>query len=325
MKRLLIACLALGAALSCHAADAPAVAPRMEVHSLAREFATFWDATQSLPEAERVQAFKTQVAAKFPAFYGVERYAGQRTQAKQDELIAHALAGFGKQRQAYLDKVDQFDAELPRHIATFNAAFPGFQPQVTTYFLHSLGEMDGGTRVLDGRNYLIFGADGMVYYHGKGNEAAFFHHELFHVHHSAQAPDCDDSVLWQRLWLEGLATHVSKVLNPEASDQEMLIDFPKGSAALIRGRIYANLAQLEQVFDSDDQQQLASLFHMNGPSVDGLPPRRGYMLGYLVAQEMGKTRSLAQLAKLSCADAKPQIRATIHALKMRSTDAAAQQ
>ncbi|WP_377702654.1 hypothetical protein [Pseudoduganella sp. UC29_71] len=172
MKLLLIAVLALSAALSCHAADAPAAAPRMEVHSLAREFAAFWDATQSLPEAERVQAFKTQVAAKFPAFYGVERYAGRRTQAQQDELIAHALAGFGKQRQAYLDKVDQFNAELPRHIATFNAAFPGFQPNVTTYFLHSLGEMDGGTRVLDGRNYLIFGADGMVYYHGKGNEAA---------------------------------------------------------------------------------------------------------------------------------------------------------
>jgi hypothetical protein len=46
------------------------------------------------------------------------------------------------------------------------------------------------------------------------------------------------------------------------------------------------------------------------------------MLGYLVAQEMGKTRSPAQLAKLSCADAKPLIRATIYALKMRSTEAA---
>ncbi|KQW90025.1 hypothetical protein ASC94_19950 [Massilia sp. Root418] len=318
MKRLLIACLGLSAAFSCHAADAPA-APKLEVHSLAREFVTFWDGTQGLPEAERVQAFKTQVGAKFPEFYGVERYAGARTAAQHDDIIRRNIAAFGEQRQAYLDKVDQFGTELPGHIATFTAAFPDFKPVVATYFLHSLGEMDGGTRVLNGRNYLIFGADGMVRYHGKGTEAPFFHHELFHTYHYKQAPDCDDSVLWQRLWIEGLATYVSKVLNPQANDQELLIDFPKGSAARIRGQIYANMAQLERVFDSPDEVQLGSLFYMNGASVDGLPPRRGYMLGYLVAEELGKTRSPAQLANLSCTEARPLITAAIHTLKQQSS------
>ncbi|KQV90096.1 hypothetical protein ASD15_25835 [Massilia sp. Root351] len=314
MKQYLIACLGLVAFLPCFAADAP---PTIEVHSLAREFVTFWDGSQGMPEAQRVAAFKTQIGARFPEFYGTERYAGTRTQAEQDELIRRNLAGFGPMRQAYLDKVARFDADLPRHIATFTAAFPEFKPTVSTYFVHSLGEMDGGTRELNGRNYLIFGADGMVRYHGAGDEAAFFHHELFHIHHAAQAVNCDDDRLADRLWTEGLATYMSKVMNPQASDQEMLLDLPKGSADLVRSRIYASLAQLEQVLDSGDRQQFASLFLMDGRSEGGLPPRRGYMLGYLIAQELGKSRSPAQLAKLSCAEARPLMAAAIRSLQQQ--------
>lgn len=72
----------------------------------------------------------------------------------------------------------------------------------------------------------------------------------------------------------------------------MLLDLPKGSANRVRARIYASLAQLEQVLDSSDRQQYANLFQMDGRSDDGLQPRRGYMLGYLIAQELGKSRLL---------------------------------
>lgn len=32
--------------------------------------------------------------------------------------------------------------------------------------------------------------------------------------------------MWQPLWREGLATYVSKVMNPDATESEMLLDFP---------------------------------------------------------------------------------------------------
>ncbi|WP_373988270.1 hypothetical protein [Duganella sp. BuS-21] len=63
MKRLLLATLLAGEAFSIRAA-----APSIEVHSIARDFATFWDATQDLPPAQRIAAFKQQVVPKFPAF-----------------------------------------------------------------------------------------------------------------------------------------------------------------------------------------------------------------------------------------------------------------
>lgn len=75
--------------------------------------------------------------------------------------ISPALEKFGPIRQAYLAKVDGFAADLPRHIATFTAIFPDYRPQVETWFLHSLGEMDGGTREFNGHHYLMFGADMM--------------------------------------------------------------------------------------------------------------------------------------------------------------------
>eukprot|EP01034_Spumella_vulgaris_P038270 gene38270-47252_t len=208
MKRHLLAGLGLGLGLllSLSSVAAEGAPPKMAVRSLAREFVAFWDGSQGMPDAERIAAFKAQIGSQFPEFYGIGRYAGTRTQAQQDELIRGNLATFGKMRQAYLDKVARFDADLPRHIASFTAAFPDFQPTVSTYFIHSLGEMDGGTRELNGRSYLIFGADGMVRYHGAGDEAAFFHHELFHIHHAAQAKDCNDDKLADRLWTEGPAT-----------------------------------------------------------------------------------------------------------------------
>jgi hypothetical protein len=140
---------------------------------------------------------------------------------------------------------------------------------------------------------------------------------LFHAYHISQSY-CGEEQVWQRLWAEGLASHVSKVLNPQANEQEMLLDFPAGSANLVRGQIYASLTHLEQVLDSSDSQQQANLFNMNGSSEGGLQPRRGYLLGYQVAQELGKTRGLSELAKLSCTAVRPLIGSAISTLKARA-------
>jgi hypothetical protein len=315
MKRLLLACLGLSASLS--AAAAP-----VQVHSIAQEFANFWDATQTMPEAERVAAFKRRVAPKFPEFYGIERYQGKRTQARQDEIIARALAAFGAQRQAYLDKVAGFDADLPRHVASFTRSFPAFQPQVPIWFLHSMGEMDGGTRDFNGKHYLIFGADMMVRVHGSGDEAAFFHHELFHIHHDAVAPECDHQGMWQPLWREGLATYVSQVLNPDASEKQMLLTFPEGSLEVTKARLHESLADVEKVLDNPDERYYGPLFQ-TGKDDTGLAPRRGYYMGYLVAKEIGKGRDLATLATLNCADARKLVIDAVRLLKQRSAPAPA--
>lgn len=316
--------LALAAVLSLmssmtYAAEAvaatPAVAPH--VRDLAPLFVTFWDANRDKPVAEQLAAFQRDVASAYPAFYDIERYAGEVTQAEYDAKILKAIQTFPAIRAAYVKTSSEFGAALPRYLASFKTAFPDFQLQDDVVVLHSLGEMDGGTRGFGGKLVLIFGIDGMVRYHAPGSDpAAFFHHELFHVYHHASMAACShDLSVWSQLWREGLAVYVAKTLDPAATDDELELDFPPGSAATFRQTAVAGMAQLETVLDAADHTHYDALFASRGADDgSGLPRRRGYYLGYLVAREAGKSRSLQQLAKLDCEQAHALVRETVHAL-----------
>ncbi len=311
MKRFLLACAGLGVTLIAAAAPPPTI------HNIAQDFVVFWDATQTIPRDMRVEEFKRRVGAQFPAFYGIERYGGKRTQGQQDMIIGRTFDKFGSERTAYLATVARFDAELPRHISTFAEAFPGFHPDVEIWFLDSLGEMDGGTRDFNGQRYLIFGADLMAKLHGGGDEAPFFHHELFHVYQDAVSPECEGQGTWQALWREGLAVYVSKQLNPGASEKEMLLDFPAGSLAVTKAHLYESYADIEKVLDDGDEKYYGPLFNTDKDST-GLAPRRGYYLGYLVAQEIGKTHDLRTMAALDCADARKLVVNAVQKLKRQA-------
>ncbi|MEL1264707.1 hypothetical protein [Pseudoxanthomonas putridarboris] len=276
---------------------------------LTDDFARLHDATEGLPEAERVQAFKQRVLPLFPSFYGIERFEGRATWEQRDRQIANALARFPEQRAAYLAKAAQFGADLDENIASFRQAFSDFSLTTPIYLLHSLGEMDGGTRDFDGRTYLIFGADGMVRYHaGWESESAFFHHELFHTYHQQRLGDCEP--VWCVLWIEGLAVHVAQRLNPDASEPELLLDFPAGMAAATRAVLVPSLEHLKTVLDSEDDATMNALFS-SGTDATGLPSRRGYYLGWLIAQRIGNDRDLAELANLPRERVRPLLEAAI--------------
>ena len=307
MKRILAAWCA-GFCLSSVAAP-----PTLPVTNLAGDFVQFWDATRDVPSADRVAQFKQVVGARFPDFYGIARYRGARTQTDQDAAIGRALDRFGPQRAAYLATVAAFDADLPRYTASFQATFPDFWP-IPMYFLHSLGEMDGGTRDFPGGSVLIFGADMMARLHSNEDVGPLFHHELFHVYHRLASTTCPQPGMWQPLWAEGLAVYVSKALNPQATESEMLLDFPAGTLAVTKARLPASWIQLAAVLDDGDEALYDPLFS-TGKDATGLAPRRGYYLGYLVARELGKTRDLHALAALDCAEAHRLVVATVHALQ----------
>jgi hypothetical protein len=322
MYRHLFRCTLVGL-LSGFALTTQVFAQQMEIHHLATDFAVFWDNTQNLPQDQRVAEFKKQIGSRFPDFYEIQPNNSVRTQAEQDELIAQAITYFPKIRVAYLAKAEQFDVALPKYVASFKQTFPEYHPTVPIYFLHSLSQMDGGTRTLNGHDYLIFGADMMTRIHGDIDEAAFFHHELFHTYNDAVAPQCENQGAWQRLWREGLAVYVSKVMNPNADDKELLLDLPDGTVAATRANLAVLFAQLDASLDSTDPAINQSLFQMGSDS-SGLPRRRGYYLGYLVAGEIGKTHSLNEMAKLDCAHARELVVATVGKLRRESAATTAQ-
>jgi hypothetical protein len=291
-------------------AGAVQAAPPIKDLSLA--FDEFYQRTEFMPLPARVEEFRRSIGARFPQFYGDERI--DYSHAEQDERIGAAIVRYPVIRDVYLRKARAFKGQLARYVDDFQARFPDYRFDGEIWLLHSLGEMDGGTRDFAGRPYLIFGADGLAHYHAEGDDGAFFHHELFHTYQQPAVRDCPDDRVWSALWSEGLAIYVSQQMHPQASEKELLVDFPAGTVAKTRAALPAAWTQLESALDSQDPQVLASLFQMSSRD-RSLPQRRGYYLGYLVAQEAAKSRDVAALAKLGCAPARELVAGTVRKLR----------
>ena len=293
--------------------------PVLDVHNIAGDFLTFWDATQDAPMPERVTIFKRDVASKFPSFYGIDRFGGKATWAFRDGTIETSITAFGPIRDAYAAKVAAIDAELPHNTEVFMQAFPDFHPDSPVWILHSLGEMDGGTREIDGKSVLVFGVDGMVKYHNANvhDESAFFHHELFHVYHEPRLGPCAET--WCSLWREGLAVYVASKLDPKANEDELLLTLPDNMAAATRAKLLPSLLALKAVLLTQDPAAYADLFQFGGPKVSDLPQRRGYYLGFLVAQELGQTYDLHTLANMPAAEAQPLVAKAVDQLIARAS------
>jgi uncharacterized protein YjaZ len=138
---------------------------------------------------------------------------------------------------------------------------------------------------------------------------AFFDHELFHVyepHREVPLPVAEGShPLFLSLWEEGLATYVSKVLNPQAPQKEIFglpEDMPQRAQTML-----PRLAQeIREKLDSESRDDYRDFFLGNTPRKD-IPPRSGYYIGYLVVEKLARGRSVQELARLGG----PQLRTLI--------------
>ena len=162
---------------------------------LTTQFTRFADETAGMEEAARVVAFHTRMDALLPGFYA-PRFG--LTATEYDANIARALKGFAVLRPKYEQVQRDFPAAFDAGIQHFRREFPGFTPTVPVYLLHSVGEMDGGTRELNGKTYLIFGADVIARIHDARDLTPFLDHELFHVENGKYFSDCEQ--VWCPLW-----------------------------------------------------------------------------------------------------------------------------
>lgn len=301
-----------------------AAEPSAPYENYADDFLAVWDRTRGdSPEARR-EAFRREIFPLFAAFYEAERFQSEEfgsptlpeVIAYSDSRIDDAFENFEEMREAYVDKMRQFDSGLANAISDFKQTFPDFKLRTKIYLLHSLGEMDGGTRTLNGETVLIFGADGMAKFHSFGDERAFFLHELFHVYHQSHFGPCNE--IWCDAWREGLAVYASEQLVPEASPIELLIDYPIGTLARVDSQLLTALIHLQDVGNCSDQNIYSALFQTSQDETS-LPPRRGYYLGYLIAKEAGQELTVSQLAALSASEVRPIFERSIHNLIVRYT------
>jgi hypothetical protein len=106
------------------------------------------------------------------------------------------------------------------------------------------------------------------------------------------------------MWLEGLAVYTSKLLNPTAPDREVLVS---GSlAADVKSRWPQLGVEVRKYLDSSRKADIDA-FHFAPDLNRPVPRRTGYYVGMLVAQQLAKKHTFAQMCRL----AGPQLRTEI--------------
>ena len=307
MQSRLIATFLLAALLGVSSASArPDPSAPIQLIDLTGDFTREWDKTAALPDDKRAEAFRTDFAKVLPGFYAPEHVRGM-TPAEYDALLLKNLKAFPKLRPGTEDVSRRFSVMFQPALASFEKSFGPMRGYPPVYLVVSFGEFDGGTRPLRDGYHLMFGADAIAYIHRDHDIQPFFHHELFHLYHGRYF-SCD--VVWCGLWKEGLATYAASRLNPSATDAELMLNLPEPIRPAVEAhRSEAYCAAVERL-DSKDPADRAAFFSGKRLSAN-LPPRFGYYIGYTIAAELGRSRSLEQLAHMSQREVRPLLEKTL--------------
>lgn len=116
------------------------------------------------------------------------------------------------------------------------------------------------------------------------------------VYHPRNEPPYNEDSLNNGLWVEGLATYVSYALNPDASNTELLLDFPKNLIVDVQEGFQTIIKDIQKSIYSTDPKIYKKYFLLNKDSI--VPQRSGYYIGFLLIKEIAKSFSLNQLVLL---------------------------
>jgi hypothetical protein len=274
------------------------------VTNLMPAFWPYWEAARDAEPDDQLRLFNEMLRTPYAAVYD-SILSG--LPISPDELVPLAIHGARPVEATMRELSGRIDAELPRQLALFKQHFPDFQCTTPVYFLFAAGAFDGAVRQVSGRTTLLFGLDVIARMHGDMLSPLFVH-ELFHIYQRAVVPVAPEKLYWA-VWQEGLATYVSRQLNPDVPESGIccLPDVPSVTAAMP-----TLIPDLLSRLDSEQQEDYAR--YLLGGTTD-IPARSGYYLGYRVAAQLAKDRSLSDLALLQPEVVRPLMEASLRAIE----------
>jgi uncharacterized protein YjaZ len=257
--------------------------------------------TAKLSPGDQANAFAVKVIGQFPDLYDPQ-VLGLPPGPKRAVRIVASLDVLRKDKAAATAARDAVTHAVPGIVAVYAQSFPDFHCDFPVYLFDSLGQLDGAGRVVGGKPSLVLGIDQMMI-ENSGLRPVLLAHEFFHRYHAQAGAFSDDpgegQPIWRVLWAEGLATYVSMKLTPGATLTDALI-LPADLETQAKPKLADIVARLKPRLDKVDPATYRLLFTYGGKDAAkaGLPWRSGYYAGYLVAAELGKTRSLTVLAHM---------------------------
>jgi hypothetical protein len=141
----------------------------LTIQNSTNDFDAFWKSSESKTAAERFNHFKMTVYKSFPEFYDYKF--GQWTKNGMDPIQSfnQELDEYPIYRDDFLAIGKKLPVYLEKSAFSFKKMFPDFNDNIKVHIINSFGDMDGGTRLLNKKWHLIFGAESIAKYH-KGKE-----------------------------------------------------------------------------------------------------------------------------------------------------------
>jgi hypothetical protein len=121
------------------------------------------------------------------------------------------------------------------------------------------------------------------------------------------------SHLYENLWIEGLAVYVSYVMNPDATNKQILM-----SDTLVQDATPMIPKLSEELLSKLDSTSLADVqryFWMQTDSKD-IPTRTAYFVGLLVVKHVARRHSLAEMVRLSGPDLRNEVAKALEEMSM---------
>jgi len=256
----------------------------------------FWRSLETSSAAVQIRA---TLIVPHPDLYN-DNYVNLPSGAKWDAAVAHERAYVEAHREEVTAAESYLSAHAQPLMAQFQQTFPDFKCDFTFYIAPSFGQMDGSAAFVNRRHRIIFAPDVIPRYHQLSELKVLIDHETFHIYHhqatgvygaSAEAVP----TILEALWGEGLATFVSWRMNPVVSLDTALLQpgIPEAVNPHLADIAKGLLAHLD---DKDEPTFLR--YFVAGKQSEGYPPRAGYFMGALIAQDLSARYTLPQLAHL---------------------------
>ena len=274
---------------------APHVIPLMP------DFWAFWNRAEGKTGPEKVALLKEVALAPHREFY--EKITG----IPSDERLTQFIDLLGPAIPALKRIEAEFDEQMPRAYADFTRAHPDLDPSLPIYLGPSLFSSSGQCRDLDGRTIVFYGLDVMaVVLADTTNHRPDIHHELFHAYHWQRNPAIAAATknsfekdrttpVYNDLWIEGLAEHAARRLNPDAPLELILAS--KELAAKGPSIVAQVAGELRGRLDGSNLDDFGDYFFFHTRRTD-LPSRSAYYVGLRLAEEVAKTRTLDEMIAL---------------------------
>ncbi|WP_413574566.1 hypothetical protein ACLVWU_10080 [Bdellovibrio sp. HCB290] len=234
--------------------------------------------------------------------------------AAYEKRFKKAFPSLKKYSPEIIAEFDQFESKLQKHIDSFGVLFPDFDfSDVSVYAMPSLLMFNGQGPDFNGKLVLTFGIDTIVIKkhdpQSVSNESVLYPHEIFHIYHGKKLGLTEEKfmasgTLLHSAWLEGLATHVTGVMNPQASLSDLLMDAKLGDYCEAHGESlfqkYSPLAN-KKISSKETQKIYGEWFLVGGQKGD-TPARAGYCVGLLLARRASQKYSLNEMVNWSFED-----------------------